>query len=442
MSALRKSEEDLVRLRSDDDFETYRYALSGHGPQHETIIEVDPDDDLTSVRSKLESSRLPRAVIVIPPNSKTLRDGIEFRVLRRLQRELGLDMVIVSTDMNRRGLAHENGFHHVFNTLKGYYRSKDSGVTSIDGTPFTNPEEFSPSIGIGRWGVVIAGILSAVLAIAGYLAIPVASVTVYPESQSLTRDVQVLVETGGPNIDLTAQRLSGRVLQQQVQVQGSINVADVPAPPAAPDGSQAPQQPATITLQVRDALHAKLMKQATDQINQQLKAALKSNESMPQQGIQMQVTGERYDHGLGDNATELSGYLEVTATGLAFNNDDFNKLAYALWSQDIPKNFGAVGDPTLSPPAVVSAEGQQMTLRTRASGKLQRDIDATAIVNAVRWQTPQEARQAIDALGSFAQPAQVDVWPGWASRAFRIQIDAALGSAVASQQPTSSSSTP
>ena len=140
MSALRKSEEDIVRLRSDDDIEAYRYALAGHGPQHETIVEVDPDDDLTSVRSKLEGSRLPRAVIIIPSDAKTLREGLEFRVLRRLQRELGLDVVIVSRDINRRGLARENGFHHVFHTLQGYYNSKDSGVTRTDGTTFTDPE--------------------------------------------------------------------------------------------------------------------------------------------------------------------------------------------------------------------------------------------------------------------------------------------------------------
>jgi len=442
MSALRKSEEDIVRLRSNDDIEAYRYALAGHGPQHETIIEVDPDDDLTSVRSKLESSRLPRAVIIAPPNAKTLRQGIEFRVLRRLQRELGLDIVIVSSDMNRRGLARENGFHHVFHTLKGYYRSKDSGVNRIDGATFTDPEEFSPSIGIGRWGIVIGAILAAVFAAAAYVATPVTNVTVYPESQVLTRDVEVLVETGGPSIDLTAQRLSARVLTRQVQVQGSVSVNGLPPAAPAPGSSSPLQQPSTITLQLRDELHNKLMQQATTQLDQQLKLQLKSNESLPQQGIQMVIAGERYDHSMGDNATELTGYLEVTATGLAFNNDDFNKLVYSLWSQDIPKNFSSLGNPALSPPAVVSAEGQHMTLRTKASATIERVIDTNAITNAARWQTPAAAQRAIDALGNFAQPAQIDLWPGWASRALRVQVRTAVTPAAGLQQQPTASSTP
>jgi hypothetical protein len=429
MSALKRTEDEYVQLRSGDDIEAYRYALAGHGPQHETIIEVDRDDDLTSVRSKLESTRLPRAVIIILPKSKTLREGLEFRVLRRLQRELGLDMVIVSSDLNKRGLARENGFHHVFHSLKAYYTSKDSGVDRIDGTPFTDPSEFTPSVGIGRWGIAIAAALAAVVAVIVYVALPVETVTVYPQSQLLTRDVQVQVETGGPKIDVTAQRLTGRVLEQRVQVQGSISVASVP-------GAQPPpNQPVTITLQVRDALHSKMMQQAATQLNQQLKAEMTSTESLPQQSVRTEVIGERYDHSVGDNAAELSGYLEVAATGLAFSNDDFNALVYSLWSQDIPKNYGAVSSPELSPPTVVSSEGQHMTLQTKASGRVQGEINADAINNAARWQTLDEARNAVAKLGSFTRPPEVALWPEWASRASRIQVKSAVDPAVAQRQP-------
>src|SRR5512133_2893760 len=402
MSALKKSDEEIVRLRSDDDIEVYRYTLSGHGPQHEAIIEVDRDDDLTSLRSKLESTPLSRTVVVIPSKAKTLREGVEFRVLRRLQRELGLDMVVVSPDTTRRGMARENGFPLVYGSLKAYYRTRDSGTPRIVGTPFTDPEEFTPSVGIGKWGLVIATVLLAVLLAVAYAAVPVASVIVYPESQVLARDVEVLVETGGPPIDVPSQRLAGRVVQQRVQVQGSIAVKDVPQTPSTPASAQAAH---TMTLQVSDALHDRPMKQASDQLAQQLKAELKSNESLPQQSIRPEIIGERYNHGVGDNATELTGYLEVSATGLAFNNDQFNRLVGSLWAQDIPKSFHATDNPSLSVPSVVSAEGQRVTLRVKASGRLQRDIDAEAITNAARWQTPDEAKKALSKLGNFVRPA-------------------------------------
>ncbi len=82
MSALRKSEEDIVRLRSEDDLRTYADTLSGHGPQHEAVIEVDRDDDLTSIRTKLESERVPRAVLVLPRDAKALRDGLRVENVR------------------------------------------------------------------------------------------------------------------------------------------------------------------------------------------------------------------------------------------------------------------------------------------------------------------------------------------------------------------------
>ncbi len=430
MSALKKNEDEIVRLRSDDDIEAYRYALSGHGPQHEAVIEVDHDDDLTSVRSKLESTPLPRAVVVIQPKAKTLREGLEYRVLRRLQRELGLDVVLVASDVARRAMARENGFQMVYPSLKAYYRSKDSGTIHIVGTPFTDPEEFTPVVGFGKWGVLIGTILVVLFAAIGYAAIPVGSVTVYPESQVLARDVEVQVETGGPTMDVTAQRLSGRAVQQRVQVQGSIKVSDVVKTPPTPDN---PQGPNTITLQVRDALHDSLLKQATDQLNAQLKAGLKSNESLPQESIRTEVIGERYNHGIGDTATELTGYLEVNATGLAYSNDDFNKLVYSLWSQDIPKNFHALGNPTLTPPAMIASEGQHMTLRVKASARVQHDIDADAITNAARWQTPEDTAKAISKLGAFTRPPLVEIWPEWASRAFRIQVKTAVDPALPTQ---------
>jgi hypothetical protein len=149
------------------------------------------------------------------------------------------------------------------------------------------------------------------------------------------------------------------------------------------------------------------------------------------------VIGERYNHGVGDSATELTGFLEVSATGIAYSKDDFNKLVYALWSQDIPKNFHSLSNPSLTVPALVSAEGQRMTMRVKASGRVQRDIDADAIVNAARGQNLDEAKKAIAKLGNFTRPAQVDFWPGWAPRAFRIEVKAAVDPALTSHpQPS------
>ena len=423
MSAFRQSQDDVVRLGSGDDMRTYVDALAGHGPQHETVIEVDRDDDLTSVRSKLESTRLPRVVLVLPANIKTLRDGLEFRVLRRLQRELGLDLIIVSDDINRRGFARENGFRHVYSSMRAYYGSRIPAPDRSEVVSFTDPEEFTPAVGVSRWGLLMGGMLATILMAMAYLAVPVSVVTVYPETQSMARNVEVLVEIGGPRVDTTAQRISGHVVETTVQVNDSINVKQVAPPPNQPSDSSSGFQPgAQITLQLRDALRQQMIKDATTQATAQLKSQTKSDESMPEESIQTQIISERYDHNIGDTADTLGGSMEIKLTGLAYNNDDFNRLVMSLWNQDVPRDFKEVGDPKMDPPAVVNAEGQHMTLRVKAYGLLKRNVDSGAVAAAVRGKRLADAEKALAAMTGFSKPAQITLWPDWANQALRVHV--------------------
>ena len=79
-----------------------------------------------------------------------------------------------------------------------------------------------------------------------------------------------------------------------------------------------------------------------------------------------------------------------------------------------------------------------MTLQTKASGTVQREIDANAIDYAARWQTAQEVQSSVGKLGDFARPADVSIWPSWASRAFRVQVKSAVDPTSA-QQPAPTS---
>jgi hypothetical protein len=176
-----------------------------------------------------------------------------------------------------------------------------------------------------------------------------------------------------------------------------------------------------------------LAKQAGEQLNQRMRAELKANESLPEASIRTEIIGERYNHSVADTASELTGFLEIVATGLAYDNDEFNKLVFALWSQDVPKSFHALGTPSLTIPAVTSAEGQHMTMRVKASGRVQRDVDTDALTNAARWQTSEDATTALSGLGDFTRPAQVKVSPGWASRALRVQVTTAVDPATVPQ---------
>lgn len=433
MSALRKREDEVVRLHSEDDLRSYGELLSGHGPLHETIARVDPEDDITSVRGKLESARTTRVILLIPSTVKVLTEGLEFRVLRRLQRELGIDLILVSDDLRRRGLAKENSFSKVFGSLKAYYRSKSAAELHDPELQLADPEKFAFAVSIGRWGIATVVIVAALLGLVAYLAMPVAKVVTYPQAQTMVRDIQMNVEVGGPPLDVTAQRLSGRVVQEKISVTTDVPVGNGTAAALGQPQNGGFQEGTNITVDVRDSLREKLAEMATAKAREQLHGQVRSNESLPEASIRTQITGERYDHNIGDVADSLGGTLDVTATGVVFNNDDFNKLVRALWSQEVPRNYSTKGELNQEPPAVVSAEGQHMLLRVRASGTLLKEVDADAVVAAVRGKALKDAEAAVAKTGDFSKPAQLSVWPTWANRAFRVDVITAVDSPSAQQ---------
>src|SRR3712207_1573422 len=79
-------------------------AASSPTPTQEVVF-LDLDDDLGTVRAKLESTAADEMYLVIPRRSPILRTPLEFRILARLTNELSSETIIVTTDGARRALA-------------------------------------------------------------------------------------------------------------------------------------------------------------------------------------------------------------------------------------------------------------------------------------------------------------------------------------------------
>ena len=71
----------------------------------ELIIYISPDDDLTTVRERLEEISARRLTMVIPPQTQ-LRSHVAWKLLYARARELGKEVVIVSSDPQVRSVAH------------------------------------------------------------------------------------------------------------------------------------------------------------------------------------------------------------------------------------------------------------------------------------------------------------------------------------------------
>src|ERR671916_823500 len=83
-------------------------AASSPTPTQEVVF-LDLDDDLGTVRAKLESTAADEMYLVIPRRSPILRTPLEFRILARLTHQLSSETIIVTGDGGRRALARQEG---------------------------------------------------------------------------------------------------------------------------------------------------------------------------------------------------------------------------------------------------------------------------------------------------------------------------------------------
>jgi hypothetical protein len=71
----------------------------------EQIIYIGPEDDVTSIRERLEGVQSKKVTLVIPANTQ-LRSHVAWKLLYRSARELGKEVLIVSSDAQIRSVAH------------------------------------------------------------------------------------------------------------------------------------------------------------------------------------------------------------------------------------------------------------------------------------------------------------------------------------------------
>ena len=179
------------RLGTDDALRTRKPSRS------QELIFLDADDDLGTVRAKLESSPAEEVFLVIPRRAATLRTPLEYRILARIAHELSTDVTIVSSDAGRRQLARSEGMR----TRRGYGSVRH--LAEAAGAPRRW------HVGIPDWlpmpslaAILVLGLVAALVAGFLLLALPVMRVTVSPATESVQRDVEVTVDRDQRTMDV------------------------------------------------------------------------------------------------------------------------------------------------------------------------------------------------------------------------------------------------
>jgi hypothetical protein len=187
-------------------------------PRSQELVFLDADDDLGTIRSKLESSSAEEIYLVIPRRSSVLRTPLEFRILARIANEMSSETVLVTEDPARRRLANQEGFRtrRGLRTLKHLMLGPDQRMPRFvmpDWIPL--PNFFSFLSLLGFIGVVAVGVLGVY---------PQMHVTLVPQTRSVTRSVDITIDPDAKSVDAAAAVLPGALLTQQVDVSASMPI--------------------------------------------------------------------------------------------------------------------------------------------------------------------------------------------------------------------------
>jgi Baseplate J-like protein len=187
-------------------------------PRSQELVFLDADDDLGTIRSKLESSSAEEIYLVIPRRSSVLRTPLEFRILARIANEMSSETVLVSEDGARRRLARQEGF-----------RTRNSLRTLRH--LMLGPNQQPPRFVVPDWvplpsltstlsllGLIIVGALGVLVVY------PQMQVTLVPQSNSVSRAVDITVDPDARTADPATGTLPADILNTVVDINDSLDI--------------------------------------------------------------------------------------------------------------------------------------------------------------------------------------------------------------------------
>jgi len=181
------------------------------------VIFLDLDDDLGTVRAKLESSSADEVYLVIPKRSPILRTPLEFRILARLTHQLSSETIIVTGDGTRRSLARQEGLRTRRSVRSLAHLSRPPGTRSW-GLP-TLPDWLPlPSF----TGLLLTSVVAGIAVVLLFGVLPVMRVSVTPQVVQQQQDLEIVIDPAVKQVDLSRRIVPGEILQQRVEVVGSM----------------------------------------------------------------------------------------------------------------------------------------------------------------------------------------------------------------------------
>jgi hypothetical protein len=197
------------------------------------IIQLKPEDDIASIRAKIDTAELSHLVLVVPRGCAALDREPGMRMLRRAADDSAAQVALVVHDDDVRDRAEMFGLP-TFNSLAQAQRTPwkmrslapDAIQDSLNPLP---PESvarvaLNPADLFRRWGgtISVLVIASFVICIIAVLFVPTANVHIVPSSVALTMTTNVLLDASLSQVSSELRAIPTRRLLRQINSTGQL----------------------------------------------------------------------------------------------------------------------------------------------------------------------------------------------------------------------------
>ncbi|MHB0876069.1 MAG: baseplate J/gp47 family protein [Anaerolineae bacterium] len=191
------------------------------------LVEVAPDESISSIRAKLTSSEERDVILVVPRHTKALQSVIGARVLARAAVEYRLRVAVVSRDGAVRRHVGEAGIS-VFGQVSAAEKARRWRTPAEPSAPTRAPVKVNRSVAESQrpdqrsWaerfvGVLLLALLLAAIGAFTVFLIPEATVEVQPATQTFAAEVRLAVSIDITAIDYEHVAIPGKVASTLVQ---------------------------------------------------------------------------------------------------------------------------------------------------------------------------------------------------------------------------------
>lgn len=186
----------------------------------EEVIYLEDDDDIGTVRQRLEQTQARRVLLVVPKGCKALAKAIDLRLLQRYADALAMEVALITRNRVTRELAREVGFA-VFSRIPRGYVSPSVGQRLVPTRQWLmNALAF----------VLLSGLLLSIIAVT-LLIVPEAVVTLVPTTEPISHTVELQANPDIEAINYQGGEIPARVVEMQIEARAQIRTVakkDVP----------------------------------------------------------------------------------------------------------------------------------------------------------------------------------------------------------------------